>query len=1667
MSQVRSFFTGKLFSLFVFLLLPLIIAGLWGFTAYARDLPNRLSQHETLVFGQSRLAPGSQAALRVVARDSRDGAPQPNAAVKVSLRASGGGPDRVVFTGVTDAQGTAQVSFDVPAGQEGDYTLIVDTQSPLGQDRLERPLTVQRDYRLLLSSDKPIYQPGQVIHLRLLALGSFDLRPAAGQTVEVIIADGKGNKVFRKKFSTSEFGVAAVDFQLAHEVNTGAYKITATLGNTTSEKTVTVEHYVLPKFAVKLETEQPFYAPGAHVRASLDADYFFGKPVAGGQVTIEGSTFDVERVVIFNLVGQTDDQGWFEFEFDLPAYFAGSDLESGLARLYLQASITDLANHTETASLSFPVAQSTLLIEAIPEGGRFRPGVENILYVLTSSPDGAPVESRLAVSFYDGNPPVQAETGAFGVAEIRLTPQSTYQQFSIEARDLQGRLARRDFYFEGEYAEESVLLRPEKPVYRVGEALRLQIFTSQPQGTVYLDIVREGQTVSTRAVEIRDGQSEVIVDLTPDLYGTLALHAYKILRSGAITRDTRLVVVDQAETLQISLQPDPAGITLKPGEAGQLAFQVAGQDGQGEPAALGIAIVDEAVFALAEQDPGFARLYFLLEQELLTPKYDLHGFSVPDLVTGLPVSSQGLVSAIEDTAQAALGAAAAADYASSASLFSLQVNSRQDNLQRVAAIQGRYFRLISQGIFGLLLFTPLAAIGLSGYAVFRQKKLTASLATLFGLLFLGTLASMTWLMRPENSWAQTPIDRLGLIIDTLGYRFQEFILLAAIAGLLGFLALAIYAWVRQDAPLGWILAAVLFYAALLLLLVAASSNARIDPSNSALVAGLVAFLLLPLAFLLRAAGFAWLPKALPALGALAVGLFLLVGFLPLLAMGGTSMAAPGMGNDMIVEEAMPAMGLPQMLPAPAATPAASQVILEKEARGDASQQAGAEPPRLRQYFPETMLWLPEAVTDAQGGYQLDFTAADSITTWRITALASSQDGRLGSLTAGLRVFQDFFIDLDLPVALTVGDEISIPVGVFNYLPEAQKVQLTVQPETWFELLDEPTKEIEIAANDIQVAYFRLRAVQFGQQPFQVTALGTRMSDAIRKEVRVFPNGKQITFTQSDRLEAGTPVQQGALVPAEAIPGTQTLLVKIYPGIFSQVVEGLDSILRMPNGCFEQTSSSTYPNVLVLDYLKTTNQLAPETQMKAEEYINLGYQRLTTFEVSGGGFSLFGETPADRMLTAYGLQEFADMSRVYEIDPALIQRAAEWLFSQQAGDGSWENDRGLVHENTWSSLGNDRLPVTAYITWSLIEAGYGQDQRTARGAAYVRENVSKAEDPYVLALVANALVADDLARGEEIDPSTAAILDRLASKATRQGNGASWGSGVATFMGSEGQTGSIETTALAALAFLRSGLQPELGNAALTYLVQQKDSFGTWYSTQATVLSLKALIQSVRIGGEKVNATVTIKLNGGQTQTVQVTPENFDVVQLIKFEDLALGRENVVQIGVEGEGNLMYQISGSYYLPWDKLALYPELVAAQELVTIDLQYDRTELSVNDTVQVNVTITLNQPEGKVEAALVDLGLPPGFTVLAEDLQALVTRFNDTPPDYAFPKIERFELTGRQIILYLTNLSYGKPLSFSYRLQAKFPLTVLTPASSAYDYYNPEVSGLQAPQPLVVNP
>src|SRR6185436_12374527 len=147
-------------------------------------------------------------------------------------------------------------------------------------------------------------------------------------------------------------------------------------------------------------------------------------------------------------------------------------------------------------------------------------------------------------------------------------------------------------------------------------------------------------------------------------------------------------------------------------------------------------------------------------------------------------------------------------------------------------------------------------------------------------------------------------------------------------------------------------------------------------------------------------------------------------------------------------------------------------------------------PRLREYFPETLLWQPSLETDKQGRAQLKFKLADNITTWKMSVIGSTADGQIGTTEKEFTAFQPFFVEHDPPRVLTEGDEISLPVVVRNYLSRDQNVNLEIKPEPWFALLGPATKSVDVAAGDAARGTFDFRAhasVKDGKQRITATA----------------------------------------------------------------------------------------------------------------------------------------------------------------------------------------------------------------------------------------------------------------------------------------------------------------------------------------------------------------------------------------------------------------------------------------------------------------------------------------------------------------------------------------------------------------------------------------------------
>ena len=449
-------------------------------------------------------------------------------------------------------------------------------------------------------------------------------------------------------------------------------------------------------------------------------------------------------------------------------------------------------------------------------------------------------------------------------------------------------------------------------------------------------------------------------------------------------------------------------------------------------------------------------------------------------------------------------------------------------------------------------------------------------------------------------------------------------------------------------------------------------------------------------------------------------------------------------------------------------------------------------------------------------------------------------------------------------------------------------------------------------------------------------------------------------------------------------------------------------------------------------------------MKAHKFVNLGYQRLLSYEVEGGGFSWFGNAPAHNILTAYGLMEFSDMAKVHDVDPAVLARTGAWLLSQQQRDGSWKPTEGGIAEGAINKFRDDVLRNTAYITWALASTGY-RGGAVDKGVAYLRKNLDNIKDTFTLALTANAFAS--------IDPkgkTTVAVLQALFAKRTEEGELVHWKAASETPTHGKGKVADIEVTALAIQAFVRAGRELGAIGKAVSYLAKNKDAYGTWQSTQATIQALRAMLQAERGATAMADATVQILHDDKPIKTITIDKTNSDVLQLIDLKGLTKKGSNSVSLRFKGKGALMYQVVGRYYMPHKDTPVMP----AEAPMAITMDYDRTNLAIEDVINVTASV-INKRRAKAKMILVDLGLPPGFTLIPDKLQQMV----------ADKTIEKYSVTGRQIIVYLRELEGGQEFDISYQLMAKYPLRAKTAKAVVYEYYTPDVRAEAAPVQLTV--
>ena len=327
--------------------------------------------------------------------------------------------------------------------------------------------------------------------------------------------------------------------------------------------------------------------------------------------------------------GKTDRDGAYRFDLELPPYFAGRPLNQGAARVVVEATVKDTAGHSESRGVPITVSESAFLVTAVPEAGTLVANLENQIFVLAAYPDGSPAQAHLKIRA-GKNPEQSVSTDEGGVALVRLNPGAGNSALEVQGNDKEGNSVSTKIPLETRNGDDQVLLRTERAVYGAGDVVRLKVFSTQARGTAYVDIVKDQQTILTRDLDLHDGQAELSVTATPEMAGTLDCSAYIFSPNAQPVADHRLLFIQPPSELKIEAAADAA--EYKPGAEARIHFKVTNSRGQGVHAALGVQIVDEAVFALADKQPGFAKVFFYLEQEVMKPRYEIHSLGMPEVL---------------------------------------------------------------------------------------------------------------------------------------------------------------------------------------------------------------------------------------------------------------------------------------------------------------------------------------------------------------------------------------------------------------------------------------------------------------------------------------------------------------------------------------------------------------------------------------------------------------------------------------------------------------------------------------------------------------------------------------------------------------------------------------------------------------------------------------------------------------------------------------------------------------------------------------------------------------------------------------------------------------------------------------------------------------------------
>ncbi|KAJ8680026.1 hypothetical protein QAD02_015813 [Eretmocerus hayati] len=705
-------------------------------------------------------------------------------------------------------------------------------------------------------------------------------------------------------------------------------------------------------------------------------------------------------------------------------------------------------------------------------------------------------------------------------------------------------------------------------------------------------------------------------------------------------------------------------------------------------------------------------------------------------------------------------------------------------------------------------------------------------------------------------------------------------------------------------------------------------------------------------------------------------------------------------------------------------------------------------------IPDTWLFMNMS-SGYEGKTVIRKKAPDSITSWVLTGFSVDPTFGLGLMDSPrkLKVFKPFFISLNLPYSVIRGEIVAIPIAVFNYMNRDLNVEVVLDHSGDFEFAEvsnevhdtkrfelSRTKKIFVPANSAQSVSFMIIPTKLNHITIKASAKSAFAGDSIEFPLLVKAEGEtqyrnKVVFVD---LRNDNSVKTNVTVdfPRNFVADSDYVEVAVVGDILGPTIPNLAELIKMPFGCGEQNMLNFVPNIVILDYLKNTNQLSPAIEGKAVRYLEKGYQQELTYRHADGSFSAFGKSDpsGSTWLTAFVAKSFKQAEKYITVEEKIIADALKWLAEKQAPNGSFP-EVGTVSHRDMQGGASKGLALTAYVLSAFLEIEGGVEGRYRnaiyKGVDYMVRNMQDLDDNYALSICTYVL---GLARNAYEDEA----FRQLERRANNERELKWWSK---PSIGPENETNpwraeltrcvDVEMTSYAMLAYLRRNQLTDATHI-MKWLVKQRNVEGGFASTQDTVVGLFALSKL----GEKLRTSaydlrVKISTDAGEQKEISVNPRNFMIVQ----KHVLMGKTRAINITATGTGFALVQVASRYNL---------NVTGAFPLFSLDPQVDKTSTADHLRLSICSGFLPTRETNESNMAVMEVSFPSGFTVdqdalpsleLSQHVRRVETKNGDT-----------------MIVLYFDKMTTEKeycPTVSAYRThkvakQKPVPISI-------YDYYD----------------